>query len=201
MEPKFRLKNFQPALLQPVDLSLQAGETLVIHGASGTGKTLFLRAICDLDQNQGEAYLDGEARSTFSPQNWRKQAGYLPAESHWWDETVADHAPSWDQEQLRSLGFSPEVLKWQTSRLSSGERQRLSLLRLLSNNPEVLLLDEPTANLDQENTLLVEKLLQDYQQSTQACMIWVSHSREQRQRVGTRFARMENRQLIDEGNA
>ena len=193
MRLKFRLDNLQPNLLQPISLTLGAAETLAVHGPSGAGKTLFLRAICDLDLNHGEVYLNEVPRSSFTPPDWRKKVGYLPAESFWWSDKVADHADSWDEEQLERLGFSPQVLNWQTSRLSSGERQRLSLARLLSNKPQVLLLDEPTANLDQENSLRLEKLVQDYQQTSRACIIWVSHSLEQRQRLAGRSA------LIDGG--
>ena len=193
MRLKFRLVNLQPNLLQPISLTLGAAETLAVHGPSGAGKTLFLRAICDLDLNHGEVYLNEVPRSSFTPPDWRKKVGYLPAESFWWSDKVADHADSWDEEQLERLGFSPQVLNWQTSRLSSGERQRLSLARLLSNKPQVLLLDEPTANLDQENSLRLEKLVQDYQQTSRACIIWVSHSLEQRQRLAGRSA------LIDGG--
>lgn len=193
MRLKFRLDNLQPNLLQPISLTLGAAETLAVHGPSGAGKTLFLRAICDLDLNHGEVYLNEVPRSSFTPPDWRKKVGYLPAESFWWSDKVADHADSWDEEQLERLGFSPQVLNWQTSRLSSGERQRLSLARLLSNKPQVLLLDEPTANLDQENSLRLEKLVQDYQRTSRACIIWVSHSLEQRQRLAGRSA------LIDGG--
>ena len=193
MRLKFRLDNLQPNLLQPISLTLGAAETLAVHGPSGAGKTLFLRAICDLDLNHGEVYLNEVPRSSFTPPDWRKKVGYLPAESFWWSDKVADHADSWDEEQLERLGFSPQVLNWQTSRLSSGERQRLSLARLLSNKPQVLLLDEPTANLDQENSLRLEKLVQDYQQTSRACIICVSHSLEQRQRLAGRSA------LIDGG--
>ena len=197
--PKFSLEKLASTLLKPVDLALEAGETITLHGPSGSGKTLFLRAICDLDPNTGEAYLDDQARSNISPPDWRKKVAYLPAESHWWSENVADHSNHWDEQKLKQLGFSEEVLNWQTSRLSTGERQRLGLLRLLANQPEVLLLDEPTANLDQENTRHVEKLIREYQQTTGACVIWASHSLEQRQRIGGRTASMKAGQFQLEG--
>lgn len=195
MRSKFRLENLQTRLLHPINLTLEANKTLAVHGASGAGKTLFLRAICDLDQNSGEAYLNDVPRSKLSPTEWRKKVGYLPAESYWWSERVGAHAEHWDEQLLQQLGFSPGVLNWQTSRLSSGERQRLSLVRLLANQPQVLLLDEPTANLDQENTLHMESVVREYREATHACVIWVSHSAEQRRRLDGRTALIEDGRL------
>ncbi|HDK38151.1 MAG TPA: ATP-binding cassette domain-containing protein, partial [Thiolapillus brandeum] len=87
-------------------------------------------------------------------------------------------------------GFSQEVLDWQTGRLSSGEKQRLALARMLANQPRVLLLDEPTANLDMRNTEIVEQIIQDYLQQYQAAVIWVSHDPEQLSRVAASRAKM-----------
>ncbi len=75
-----------------------------------------------------------------------------------------------------------QIAKWQVSRLSSGERQRLALLRALDHNPKVLLLDEVTANLDQENTLKVENLIKSRLQQG-LIVIWVSHDQDQRERM------------------
>jgi ABC-type iron transport system FetAB ATPase subunit len=70
--------------------------------------------------------------------------------------------------------------------MSSGERQRLALVRALSGHPGVLLLDEPTANLDTENRERVERLIADYQQRQGALALWVTHDPEQRLRVAAR---------------
>jgi len=78
------------------------------------------------------------------------------------------------------------VMQWQVSRLSSGEHQRLALLRLLSNRPKVLLLDEPTANLDPVNAQRVEKLLEDYRTQQKSSFLWISHDTQQIQRVAAR---------------
>ena len=71
-------------------------------------------------------------------------------------------------------------------RLSSGERQRLALARLLANRPRVLLLDEPTANLDPVNIHRVEQLVKDYLAEQQAACLWVTHTREQIARIADR---------------
>ena len=91
-----------------------------------------------------------------------------------------------DRERLEALGFSDDVMNWVVSRLSTGERQRLALLRLLINRPRALLLDEPTASLDPSNVGPVENLLEDYRKETKAPMLWVSHDPPQADRVADR---------------
>ena len=83
-------------------------------------------------------------------------------------------------------------------RCSSGEKQRLSILRLLANRPKVLLLDEPTANLDAENTRNVEALLIDYLTENNAVALWVSHDHAQLKRVvSTRYFDFSKAGLVD----
>jgi ABC-type multidrug transport system ATPase subunit len=117
---------------------------------------------------------------------WRKRVALLPAETQWWYETIGQHFEKHDDAVLQRLGFSPSAWQWQVTRCSSGERQRFGLLRTLVNQPECLLLDEPTGSLDPENTLRVEKVVQDYANSQQAPVLWVSHSMEQIKRVANR---------------
>jgi ABC-type iron transport system FetAB ATPase subunit len=188
--PRLQLIGLHPPLLRPVDLSVQPGETLALHGPSGAGKSLLLRAIADLDPNEGEALLDGTPRSRFKAPDWRRAVMLVPAESHWWADSVRPHAEHWDDAMLQALGFETQVLDWETRRLSSGERQRLALARALTLRPSVLLLDEVTANLDDSNTERVEQLLRDYQRDTGAAILWVSHDPDQRARIARRQARV-----------
>ncbi len=186
--PRLQLLDLRPARLQPVNLSLAAGDTLALHGPSGAGKSLLLRAIADLDPNSGEVLLDGTPRSVFKPPEWRRAVMLVPAESHWWHPTVRDHADTWPADLLHALGFDTDVLAWETRRLSSGERQRLALIRALARQPKVLLLDEVTANLDNDNTARVEQIIAAYQRAQQAAILWVSHDPAQRRRVARREA-------------
>lgn len=196
--PRLQLVDLHPPLLAPANLSLSAGETLALHGPSGSGKSLLLRAIADLDPNAGEALLDGRPRSTFKPPEWRRSVMLIPAESHWWHPQVRDHAPDWPLSLLEKLGFEASMLDWETRRLSSGERQRLALVRALALQPPVLLLDEVTANLDNANTEQAEHILRQYQQDTDATILWVSHDPEQRARIAVRQARIAQGQLTED---
>lgn len=191
--------GLRAAHVGPVDFRLLAGEICKLSGESGAGKTLLLRALADLDPNEGEVILDGTERARIPPTDWRRQVAYLPAEPLWWEERVGLHLrPQGDDAMLKGLGFEPEVRKWEVERLSSGERQRLALIRLLENQPRVLLLDEPTANLDLANTRKVERLVRDYVSEHGAAALWVSHDPLQRQRVGGRSLVMEAGRLREE---
>ena len=171
----------------PFSFQLERGERLFVTGASGSGKSLLLRALADLDPHRGWVLLDGcEAQEMPAPR-WRRRVGLLPAESQWWYDMVGQHFPGGLREELATnLGFPATVGEWSIARLSSGEKQRLAILRLLQNQPEVLLLDEPTANLDPESRLKVESLLLEYQRQRPAVLLWVSHDLEQVERLGGR---------------
>jgi ABC-type iron transport system FetAB ATPase subunit len=191
--PELRLERLHPPTLAPATLRVPPGRCLALHGPSGAGKTLLLRAICDLDPNEGEAWLGDTPRSGMSGPAWRRRVVLVPAESHWWYDRVRDHAAHWDQALLGELGFDAQVLDWEVRRLSSGERQRLALARALALEPEALLLDEPTANLDSENAAQAEAVVRRYRESRQVPVIWVSHDAAQRARVAGQVLR------IDEG--
>ncbi len=174
--------------IAPLSMRIAAGECVGLRGDSGCGKTRLLRALADMDEHAGGATLDGVDANAMPANQWRRQVALLPAESQWWHDTVGEHfsdrravTPALD-----AMGFSEAALGWQVSRCSSGEKQRLAILRLLANQPRVLLLDEPTANLDPDNTLRVENLIQDYIAARGAACLWVSHNRLQLQRVARR---------------
>ncbi len=189
--PLLQIRELLLPLLGPVTLSLAAGECLCVTGPSGSGKTLFLRALADLDPHEGEVYLQDVPAHTIAPPQWRRQVGLLPPESSWWLRTARAHFPAqWPAEPAARLGLDEAVLDRPVARLSSGERQRLALLRLLANRPHVLLLDEPTANLDADNTQRVEALIAGYRQQHPAAVIWVSHDPAQVRRVATRAVRL-----------
>jgi len=170
----------------PFNLHINEGECVVVSGHSGTGKSLLLRAICDLDVHQGECQLDSLYCHEVPAPEWRRHVGLLPAKPSWWFDTVKEHFIHYDQAAMDALGFTIETWNWQVSRLSSGEQQRLALLRLLQFSPRALLLDEPTASLDKTNTTRVEKLLAQYQAQHQSPILWVTHDPEQARRVGKR---------------
>lgn len=174
----------------PYSFAVTRGECLALAGPSGCGKTLLLRALADLDPAEGSVALDGTPREQFPAPQWRRRVAWLPAESQWWQDTVVEHFAGTDltlrQPLLQQLGFGTDVFSWRIERLSTGEKQRLALFRLLLNEPSVLLLDEPTAALDRENVRRAEGVIDSYRQTSGAAVVWVSHDPEQAARIAHR---------------
>jgi len=166
---------------------LNAGECLAISGASGLGKSMFLKAIADILPHQGEIYLDNTPCREIPAPQWRRQIMLVPAESQWWYETVSEHFIQPEQVDFGALGFNQEILQRSIHHLSSGEKQRLSILRALQYQPQVLLLDEPTANLDKQNTQVVENMIKEFVSDQKHAALWVSHDQEQIKIVSKRM--------------
>lgn len=195
MAARLTIKQLRTHHVGPLDIELVAGECVALSGPSGAGKTLLLRAIADLDAHEGEMLLDGIACGSMRAHEWRCRIGLLPAESQWWGEQIGDHFARLDETLLAALGFSREAMGWEVARCSTGERQRLALLRLLQNQPQVLLLDEPTASLDSENVARVEAVVASLRQQQGLAVLWVSHDAAQMQRVASRCLQISGGQL------
>lgn len=191
------LTAFGPELLKPFDIHVAKGETVTLSGPSGSGKSLFLRAVADLDPHQGIAASDGKVCDEINPQEWRRHVGYLPAESHWWAATVQEHFLHKHPKRLEKLGLPDESMQWQISRLSTGERQRLAVMRVLDRNPQVLLLDEPTANLGSAHAHQMEECINQYRNETGAAVLWVSHDPRQQERVGDRHFIIQDGSIVE----
>lgn len=187
------------AILQPVSLELPGGTCIAIRGASGSGKSLLLRAIADLDPATGRVTLDGQERSAMPAHAWRRKVTYVAADSGWWRDKVGMHfeAPDIAAGYLLRLGFHGDVMSWPVSRLSTGEKQRLALLRAMVQGPNVLLLDEPTSALDPETTSKVESLLHE-KISAGITIIMVTHDPAQAKRMSQQRYRMTDGTLSQE---
>ncbi|NNE23904.1 MAG: ATP-binding cassette domain-containing protein [Rhizobiales bacterium] len=168
----------------PVSFGLEMGQCLAVTGPSGAGKTLLLRAIADLDPNQGSIHLNSQERRALAAPQWRTKVGLVPAETGWWADTVADHfsRPDDAAQLLEALGVPGDALNWQVQRLSTGERHRLAIARALQLEPDVLLLDEPTAALDKQATRRVETVLRGQLKAGKAIVL-VTHDAAQLKRL------------------
>jgi len=181
----------------PMSIQVNADEIIGLSGASGSGKSLFLRALADMEPHDGVILLDDLNQQDIEAHLWRQKVALLSAETSWWFDTVGEHFDEIAEDSLSALGFSKDCLQWSISRLSSGEKQRLGLLRIMQNKPEVLLLDEPTANLDKRNTQLFESFVKQYIENNSACVIWVGHDLEQLQRISPQRYEIEEGRLIN----
>lgn len=190
--PDLRLENLSIGSLENVSITVSAGEVVCLSGRSGSGKSRLLRAVADLDAHGGSVWLGDTRQCAVPGHQWRRQVMMVPAESQWWAERVGDHFPvdvdagSHTTLPLADLGLDESALEWSVSRLSSGEKQRLALLRAMALNPAALLLDEPTANLDADSVSLAERWLIREIAHRQLPVLWVAHDRDQIRRVAHR---------------
>lgn len=193
MQTAMRVKELRSGFAGPFELDLGKGECAAITGPSGSGKSLFLRMIADLDPNEGKVWLNGRERASMAAPQWRSQVIYVSAESGWWADTVIEHFSvkrRGDLEDLSArLGLRADLLDAAVVRLSTGEKQRLSLVRALLPNPPVLLLDEPTGPLDEESVTRVEALLRE-RMATGTAILLVTHDPKQAERMGVQRYRM-----------
>lgn len=197
--PMLQVRGLRTNILKPASFTLSAGACIAVRGPSGAGKTLLLRAIADLDPNEGLVTLDGRDRATIAGPEWRRLVGYVPAEPGWWANTVGEHFGERTVALaiITELGFPEETRTWPVIRLSTGERLRLALVRALMVQPKVLLLDEPTAALDTASVAAVESLIGAQTRAGLAVM-WVTHDAEQAKRVAHRLLVVEGGQVGEE---
>jgi ABC-type iron transport system FetAB ATPase subunit len=176
------------ALAGPFAFSVPSGQCLAISGASGSGKTVLLRMIADLDPHEGGVTLDGTDRASLPAPDWRRLAGLVPARSGWWGDTVGEHFPRERESEWRELAsqllLAEGLFDRPIEEVSTGERQRLALIRALLAAPRLLLLDEPTASLDPLSTQAVEAQIAR-RLGEGATAVWVTHDDAQASRMGS----------------
>jgi ABC-type iron transport system FetAB ATPase subunit len=170
------------------DLVIGPGEFVSVMGPSGSGKTLLLRAIADLDPNDGQISLNGMPRAVIPAPDWRARVCFAAAHPAWWAPRVCDHMV----DQVRAAGLCetllvpPDSLAKPVTEISTGEAQRLALIRAIDRKPQYLLLDEPTAALDKTARAAVESCLRDLKSNGTGLMV-VTHDRAQAKRLGGRL--------------
>ena len=198
--PRLRLAGLRSALAGPFDLAVAAGQCIAVAGPSGSGKSLLLRMIADLDPNDGAVALDGRDRAHVRcpglapPRHLLRRGAGLVARyrrAAFFPGPIRDLA----QALMPRLGLPAALFDSLVVRLSTGERQRLALIRALVLDPPVLLLDEPTGALDQDSTAQVETLLRERLEAGTAILL-VTHSPEQAGRLGHQQFRMQERRLV-----
>ena len=139
-----------------------------VMGPSGAGKTSLLRLFNRLDEvSSGKIAFKGKQFLDLNPCRLREKIGYLFQTPYLFPGTVRDNLhyvdSSLTDDRMRSviseINLGGDFLTSDVEVLSGGEKQRISLARLLLMNPEVLLLDEPTSALDENNASLISKII------------------------------------------
>jgi len=192
-------------VLENISFKVTKGETFVIIGPSGVGKTTLLRLIDLLDYpSSGNILFKGINTASLSGKDrlsFRRRIGMVFQSTVLFDTTVYSNVSYGlrirgiprEQEKkkvskaLRTVGLDSFQQRYAKT-LSGGEAQRVAIARILSYEPELMLLDEPTANLDPANTSAVEKAIQKAKQNYGATIVVATHNMFQARRLGERIA-------------
>jgi lipoprotein-releasing system ATP-binding protein len=181
-------------ILRGLDFEVYPGEAVCILGASGAGKSTFLHILGSLDKpTRGQVIWNGEELSTKSDEDLSRlrnqRMGFVFQFHHLLQEFTAlenvmipgriggmspNHCRARAVELLDLLGMSHRLAHY-PSELSGGEQQRVSIARALFQRPQVLLADEPTGNLDTENSLRIQELFFDLKKKMNLTLIAVTH--------------------------
>jgi putative ABC transport system ATP-binding protein len=185
-------------ILEDVSVSIPESTVLVVVGPSGAGKSSFLRLLNRLDEpTEGTVLLDGEDYRDLLPRELRRQVGLVPQDPALVPGTVFENVARGSilrdepvdktslEELLGRLGLAGYENR-DVEELSGGEKQRVAIARTLLNDPDVLLLDEPTSHLDSAAEERVEELLVDLIHELDLTVVIVTHDEDQARRLGDR---------------
>ena len=196
------------SILEVDQLTVQEGETLVVVGPNGAGKSTLLRLLNFLEPpTGGTLHFRGESAPHPAPLELRRRVTTVFQRPALLNRTVWDNvayglrvrggAPG---EPLRELLRRLDLERLAGARagsLSGGEAQRVALARALAVGPEVLLLDEPTANLDPYNLSVVEGMIQQLRAEGASTLVVVTHNVFQARRLADRVAMLHDGRLIE----
>lgn len=191
------------AIVDGISLRVDSGEIVAIVGPSGAGKSSFLRLLNRLDEpTAGTVYVDGTDYRDRDPQSLRREIGFVAQQPALRAGSVAENIALGalvcdepiDHDRVASLltrmgleGYADRTV----DDLSGGEAQRVALARALYLDPAVLLLDEPTAHLDDAAEAQVESLMADLLCDRGLTCLIVTHDTSQAQRLGDRIVEIE----------
>lgn len=212
----FRYRNL--GVLDGVDLDVAPGETLALLGPNGAGKSTLLRIMAGtLPPGEGDVLLDGTALASLRGAKRARRLAFVPQETRLvFDFTVLEIALMGRFPRLGLLGIEGKsdiaaarraldltgvagLAGRPISHLSSGERQRVLLARALAQEPETILLDEPTAFLDLGHQVRIHRLLAALNRERGLTIVFVSHDLNLAARYASRVALLSEGRIIAQG--
>lgn len=199
-------------IISEVSFEIHREEVFVVFGPSGAGKSSLLRLLNRLDEpTAGTVLLEGTDYRMLSPRTVRKRVGLVLQQPTLIEGTVADNV-AWGpvlrdepvdrtrlEELLDRLGLK-DFEDRAADRLSGGEAQRVALARTLFNAPDLILLDEPAANLDAEAAARVETLLREVMADLSLTAVLVTHDAARARRLGHRGIGLREGRVVREGS-
>jgi general L-amino acid transport system ATP-binding protein len=203
-------------VLRGIDLTVQAGEVVVIFGASGSGKSTFIRTINRLEQHQqGDIFVDGieltndvrniaavrseigmvfQSFNLFPHLTALQNVTLAPVRVRKWSH---DRAEQVAMELLTRVGIPEQAHKY-PAQLSGGQQQRVAIARALAMQPKIMLFDEPTSALDPEMINEVLEVMRELA-GTGITMICVTHEMGFARAVANRMVFFDAGQIVEEG--
>jgi osmoprotectant transport system ATP-binding protein len=213
---EFRAVSYRPNaagdIVQDLNLKIRRGETLVLFGRSGSGKTTTLKLINHLlTPTGGEIRVEGRPLRDWDIIRLRRMIGYVIQEvglfPHFTIERNIGLVPkieNWPADRVRKrveellnlVGLHPRIGSRYPHELSGGQRQRVGVARALAADPPILLMDEPFGALDPITRAELQKEFLELQRRLQKTVVFVTHDLREASILGTRIALMEAGQLV-----
>lgn len=203
---ELRKKYGERVVLDVDGLVLESGRSYALVGPNGCGKSTFLRVLSGVeDQTAGFVGVEGQSRASLA-------VGYMPQKSYVFGFSVLKNVtlalagsglPKEEAQQrarraIDEVGMTAFADK-RGNGLSGGESQRVALARMLVQDLDVLLLDEPTASMDIAGTLLVEEALERYRERTGCLLVMATHEPSQARRVSAETVMLSSGRMVECG--
>ncbi|MCA0246612.1 MAG: ATP-binding cassette domain-containing protein [Proteobacteria bacterium] len=213
-------KSFGPKkVLQGIDIEIATGESLVVIGGSGCGKSVLLKCILGLIKpNAGSIQIDGEETTDLASQDrarvMRKfgmlfQGGALFDSLRVWENVAfgpiqsdgmpIDEAREVAIAKLGAVGLGPEIGELYPSELSGGMQKRVALARAIAREPEIIFFDEPTTGLDPIMADVINDLIVKCVHDLGATAISITHDMASARKIGHRVGMLHEGKLIWQG--
>ncbi len=203
-------------ILQNISLNINSNDFLVLLGPSGSGKSTLLRMLnCLNSPTSGEIFFHNKSINEFDIIQLRKKIGFVFQSPTMIKGSVKENltlTQNWSKDDnsfddselfkmLEQVGLSSKFLDKDAKSLSGGEQQRIALARVLLNKPEVLLLDEPTANLDPQLAQKILELVFNLYKEFNLTVVLVSHHHQVIKQFATKVVYLIDGKITETGNA
>ena len=209
------IKNIKKAfnqvnVLNGINLDVAKGESMVVIGGSGTGKSVLLKVILGLIQpDSGEIFLEGQSLSRIGREQFLErfgmlfQGGALFDSLNVWQNISfrlirgngrinAKEAREIAEQKLQRVGLKPEISELFPSELSGGMQKRVGLARAIASNPEIIFLDEPTTGLDPIMAGVINELIREIVVEMGVTAITITHDMASARAIGDKIAMIHN---------